>query len=463
MQLAVKKRLKPNAGLTVEFFSPLSRLPIDEAMSLFLDIIGAGVTLVTLADRRAYTRQSIRANQGEIYQVASMMQAARAQAEATGYYSTKAWRGRRGSATNIYPSWITRQDDKLILDPAKHPTVVRICHMALMMGVNQIVVTLNAESLPVLNDRKRRHRGTPLWDKGSVWKMLRGRQLLGQQEVAHYIDGKSKPTGEVIQAYPAAIDEKLWLRLQAKLDSRTSGTHNGRNVSRMTNLFGDLARCQCGERMKVVRKGQQYVYLRCSAASVGACEHKDYFRLDRIELTVLPAIADVVIDDTPSATDPTVALERQIIQAKVDAAKIAQAYKRAMLRSGELAERTAAKLEVDHQAKTEVVANLQRQLNALQTAIPAKEQQQAIQSVLSRALAGEVAARAKIADALPGLLKRLTCLSDGRWQAETDRLATTFGGSKPPTLTVKLRYDAKRIIRPSGKPVAIKWLKIRER
>ena len=43
--------------------------------------------------------------------------------------------------------------------------------------------------------------------------------------------------------------------------------------------------------MKIHRRGDlgEYVYLGCSNAYVGACDNKKFYRLDRIERTVLSA------------------------------------------------------------------------------------------------------------------------------------------------------------------------------
>ena len=59
------KRVKPKTGLVVESFSRLNRLHIDEALDVFFDIVcKGGVALVTLQDRRAYTKKSVRNDKG---------------------------------------------------------------------------------------------------------------------------------------------------------------------------------------------------------------------------------------------------------------------------------------------------------------------------------------------------------------------------------------------------------------
>ena len=226
MELATKKKLKPNAALIVESFSRLSRLPIDLALRLFLDIIGSGCTLITLADHNAYTRATLRRNHGQIYQVSSAMQAARAEAEAKAFYATQSWQRRRGSAKSVYPAWITCEDGRLIPDPVKAAVVDRYWHMALEMGVTQICQILNSEGVPVLDGRKRKRR-ILVWNPGSLITHLRSRQVLGEQLVGHYVDGKRRTNGEYIQAYPPVISEELWQAVQVKLDFPSAGCRHG--------------------------------------------------------------------------------------------------------------------------------------------------------------------------------------------------------------------------------------------
>jgi phage-related minor tail protein len=161
------------------------------------------------------------------------------------------------------------------------------------------------------------------------------------------------------------------------------------------------------------------VYIGCSAAYDGGCklDNKRWYRVDHLERTILPRIAGEVVDDEPR-TDPIVALEKQIAKLKAEATDIEQAYQRSMRRGGELAERTQAKLESEYTAKRDAVAKLERQLAALETAKPASEVQQEIGGLLGAALNGDVTARAKIANALPALIKRITCRKDGTLRVE---------------------------------------------
>ena len=119
---------------------------------------------------------------------------------------------------------------------------------------------------------------------------------------------------------------------------------------------------------------------------------------------------------TDTQGDPTAGLEKQIAKAKADAAALETAYERAMLRSGTLAERTAAKLEADHAAKLASVTKLERELAVLKMAKPADQQLSALKTLSERLqrLSGTalVEARGKVATALPALFRAITFAPD---------------------------------------------------
>jgi hypothetical protein len=154
----------------------------------------------------------------------------------------------------------------------------------LTVGVNRLVQTLNKENLPTMT-------GKGAWEQAGLATMVRSRMLLGEQRVSQYVDGVRTFTGEVIKvACPAVVTEDQWTLASAALDGRKKGVMNGRNATKMANLFGDMARCEvCGGRMKIKQKGRsgQFKYFGCSAAGVGRYEAKNYHRLDQVETRLL--------------------------------------------------------------------------------------------------------------------------------------------------------------------------------
>jgi hypothetical protein len=442
MKLATSGKLGPNPGLTVESFSRLSRLPIDLAMGLFLDIIGAGVALFTLTDGNVYTRESVRANHGQMYQVTAGLQAARATAEATSGYSKKSWGVRRGTVTALTPSWFRKYAKKptdtdfhevshfkalkknfpgvqleVRVDPDKHAIIQRIFTDVLSIGLDRLARDLNQQGVPTFAGKGHS------WSPADLGGMVRGRMVLGEQRIGKCVEGVASKTDQWVKAYSPVVTEDQWLLANAALDSRKKGgVATGRNVTRMTNLFGDLARCgKCGGRMKVKQKGRvgQFHYFACSRSGVGTCDVKKYHRLDQVESRWLRDFDTRALGDWTAkpVEDKAATLKAQIATATTEAAVIQRAYKRALLQEGDMAAQTAADFAAEHAAKLEALRLLERQLTAALAAKPADEQIDRVKELAGvlDGLEGEdlISARRQIAAALPSFVRQIRFMPDG--------------------------------------------------
>lgn len=435
MKMAVDNKLGANPGLTVESFSRLGRLPIDRFNELFWALMRAGVTLITLKDHRAYSKASVRHDKGQVYQIQAAMQAASSYAEDLAYYTAKSWKVRRGTASSLAPAWFDKFADGVLVtqfkgaaknaklelrpNPDKLKVIERIFADILTMGVDRLAKTLNQQGVPTFAGS-----GAP-WGQAHLANLIRSRMVLGEQAVGKYIEGVRTKTGEVIKdAYPAVITEDQWMQANAELDRRKKGVANGRNVTAMTNLFGDMAQCDtCNGRMKIRQKGRvgQFRYLGCSNAGVGKCANKRYFRLDMIEKSLFKYIGVRALSGwerpEPEA-DPAEAIAAKIAAAKAEAKKIEVLYERSMERSGELAERTQAKLEGDHAAKRQEIKVMERELSAIK-AKPPIDVQAALLVKLTGSLDGLkgeelIHARRHVATILPTFVTAIRFRSDGR-------------------------------------------------
>ena len=90
------------------------------------------------------------------------------------------------------------------IDKTKVKTIKRIFQMILTMGTREIAAILNAEGTPTLSNRKRA-RGFNVWTHESISDLIRGKQVLGLQEVGRMENRKRKLTGETIKAYDAVV------------------------------------------------------------------------------------------------------------------------------------------------------------------------------------------------------------------------------------------------------------------
>jgi hypothetical protein len=297
------RRLRPNAGLAVESFSRLCRLPIDDALHLFLQIIRAGVTLITLVDHRAYTRASLRANRGEIHYVAAHLEAARAEAEAKSYFSRASWAARRDKVIDMHVGWVVPTADRsgYVEVEGSRAIFARMFRECETMGYDKVAGRFNADNIKPFACWN--HTPT-IWYGNHIRRLVTGQEVLGYREIAHYEGKKRVKTGKFERVYPAMVSEKQHKRTNAARRAATEAAHErgetngGRKGTGFANLFQQLAKCaHCGAAMKLgstVKRGKRYQYFRCSNLRRQACNHPHTFDYALVEREFLAVFADIV-------------------------------------------------------------------------------------------------------------------------------------------------------------------------
>ena len=406
--------------LIVEAFDRLSRQTARHAFNQFSDLLDAGIEIVTLVDGRRYTAESVDSNAGELFMSIGMMLGAHTELKNKADRTRHNWTQRRGTIRTMVPAWIIKDGDKPILNEPKTEIIRRIFRDILAKGTDLIAKELNDEGVAFLCTRKRR-RDKAIWNRSTIQKLVRGRQVLGYQEVAQSVNGVRKVSGE-LKLYPNVVTEQQWQAAQAAIDGRKVGPGTGRNVTRFTNLYGSLARCGvCGDRMRVAQRGRtrKFSYIACSASLHRKCTHAKYHRLDHVDANVLALLSNLTWqDDAPddNADDLAARLdvaqkEANKLQRNVDALAATFADAPAAIHA------SMTKLANQHTDKLATVTQLERQLATLRMAKPADQQLAGVQSLsqrlerLSRSALTD--ARGKIAMALPALFRRLTFKPDG--------------------------------------------------
>ena len=433
-----------------EAFDRFTREPVRIAQQLFLSLINGdesthgGLEVVTLIDGKRYTAESIDHNVGELYTSIALMLGAHMESKNKGDRIHEVWNapnGRRnggigketGLPSNIFPAWIVKTKQGPKLDKAKAVTLHRIRKLVETKGCEQMAKLFNDEGVPTLNTRKRPGRVTPIWDKTAIHKIIRGRQVLGEQAIGRYMDVKDPKSGETTfkrvltgevktNAYPAVWTEEQWLTANHALDRRKRGVQTGRNATTYANMFGPLALCgRCGGIMKIRGRGRlgPFKYLGCSNSGVSMCRHKTYHQLDKVEADLFALTSNLTWQgDTRDENLGNIDAQLTAIRGQMDkrqrnikamAASFADAPP--AIRAEMMA--LAKEQEADQAAK----AKLERQLATLRTAKPADEQLAGVQSLSERLerLSGPqlTEARGKIAMSLPALFRRLTFKPEG--------------------------------------------------
>jgi DNA invertase Pin-like site-specific DNA recombinase len=442
--------------LIVEALDRLSRQAPRIAQQQLLALVNAGVEVVTLLDNQRYSQNSLDANMGQLFLSVGMMIGAHAESAIKAKRIADTWTNtRRESANNILPGWFVKTVDGrpvrsvkgakkaggvigIIIDKHKVAIVRRIFRMILELGTRDIAARLNAEGVPTLSTRKTA-RGFNVWTHETISGLIRGKQVLGLQEVGRMENGKRVLTGETIKAYDAIIDESGWLAANAAIDSRHSGTHTGHNRIAFPNLFGTMAVCGCCQGRLVIRGNGAYAikYLGCSNASTSyqtkwqkgkptyakvppTCTNRKYYPLTKVEGDVFRVLSNLTWQ-TEKLDDRAASLAAQLDTIK---ARMAKRQRNVDAIVADYADAPAAlrqsltKLTTDQEKDEADRTQLERQLAATKSAQPADAQLASVQSLakrLGRLNGSELAeSRKKIAMALPSLLKALTFSPDGQ-------------------------------------------------
>lgn len=273
-------RVAPGSFLIIEQFDRLSRAEVNVALRLFLDLVDAGIVVVTLADKKVWDKESV-TDVGDlitaiIYMSRANDESARKSDRLSAVWAQKKKRAADGTASRIVtsevPRWLRANDDKtgFVVVPELAESVRRVFEMRINgAGVVAICRRANQERWPVPGkspvrkageadeDFSQRKLASGQWHQSLVSRILRNRAVLGEYQPRR-IDAENSrnriPVGEPIRGYyPAVIDEATFLRAQAT--SLRRGTRPGRRDAHARNWLYGLVKCgECGN--SLVRKNK---------------------------------------------------------------------------------------------------------------------------------------------------------------------------------------------------------------
>jgi DNA invertase Pin-like site-specific DNA recombinase len=278
---AVKAGKVPSGSfLIIEQFDRLSRANVNVALRLLMDLIEAGITVVTLVDEKEWTKDSL-LDLPELFTAIIFMarandESVRKSERLTAVWEQKKKRAADGTATKIVtseaPRWLRARLDKSKFDPIPElaESVRRVFEMRINgAGAAAICSRANRECWPVPGkspirksgendeDFVRRKETSGQWHLSLVNRILKNRAVLGEYQPRRVDREDSRnriAVGEPISDYyPAIIDEATFLRAQAT--SLRRGIRPGRRDINARNWLYGLAKCgECGN--SLVRKNK---------------------------------------------------------------------------------------------------------------------------------------------------------------------------------------------------------------
>ena len=296
---AVKEGKVPAGSfLLVESLDRLSRQEVRKSLGLFLNIIDAGINIVTLTDSRVYTAQ--RTELVDLLTSLVIMSRAHEESATKSLRVGAAWASKRARArtqplTAWCPAWLRLSSDRTKYETiGDRVAVVRRIFAESASGVGNYTITrrLNMGRVP--------HFGGKTWHQSYVSKILKNRAVIGEFQPHRLVNGRRVPDGDPVKGYfPAVIDEATFYRAQHGLSERlTRGA--GRKGARFTNLFSGLLVCAyCGGPVKFESKGHPpkgASFLVCDGAKRGlGCEIARW-RYDEFEASFLAFVRELDLE-----------------------------------------------------------------------------------------------------------------------------------------------------------------------
>jgi DNA invertase Pin-like site-specific DNA recombinase len=325
LQAITKGVVKRGSFLLVESLDRLSRDQISEQLTMFLNIINAGVTIVTLADEMVYSKDSINNNMGGIMYSLMIMSRAHEESATKSKRLKAAWDNKRSGQkklTSVCPGWLRLNADRseFIVIKDRSRIVKQIFTMADKgVGKYTITKTLNQKGIPTW-------RGSKMWQESFVQKVLQNRSVIGEFQPHRFVNGKRVPVGDPIVGYfPSVITPELFLRVQTK---RSAGRkYPGRTGSGVGNLFSVIARCGYTDTaMVLVNKGRggSYKYLVSMAARFGTGAKYISWKYDDFETSFLTFIKELDYNEIlrHSDDDATETVESELLQKNDELGKL---------------------------------------------------------------------------------------------------------------------------------------------
>jgi hypothetical protein len=273
-------KIETPSALLVENLDRLSRATIPEALRQFLDLMAAGITIVTLIDRQEYSKETIEQGMNSLIISISIMHRAHEESVTKQHRRSKSWELNRKKAREgikfkaMCPSWLNYSEKKqqYIEYEERVKVVKRIFDLYIAgYGLNTICKTLNDEKIKTFSTRSSR------WWVSYIRKILSSRSVFGEIQFMKTVQVKSgkritEPDGDPIENYyPTIIEKEIFLKAQNLKDNRF--TPFGR-IGEANNLFTKISKCgYCGATMYYnIRSRNKIPYLSCSSSMVKKCK-----------------------------------------------------------------------------------------------------------------------------------------------------------------------------------------------
>jgi hypothetical protein len=301
-----------------------------------MDLINAGIIIVTLLDNQIYSGDKLRNDWTPLIVSLVTMSRAHEESRVKSQRCRDAWQRKRDNIptekmTSRCPSWLLVAEDwksyNVIPEYAETiRTIFEYC--ANGMGSRLIAKRLNQDTVPFFF-REGNKKSTKEWTHSTVKRILDSRSVIGEYQPCKMVDGERKPEGPAIPNYfPRIITDEKFYKAHSAMQSRTH--KGGRKGKTYPNVFSGLGVCEnCGGPLNYVntrnpKRGRGGAYLICAAAIRGRCTnhvHMSYDQLESHVLSLLPHFDCRAILGKADTTDPVADAEAVLVAKEAKLAK----------------------------------------------------------------------------------------------------------------------------------------------
>lgn len=299
--------IEPGTYLLVEALDRLSRQDLLESVPLLMRLVKAGLIVVTLTDKKEWSRENLKKMEDFMY---SVMLFSRAHEESSQkgkrvrerFEAGRSLLSRRefGSA----PGWLQRESKEhpWIVIEERAEAVRKVFELSAQgYGTKAIAQIANSENWPI--PTRDTLSKPPIWHATMAGRLLRMREVTGEREyryTSHEAKQRAKhwkgeASGIVVpDYYPRIVSDELWHRARASIDRRM--TKPRRRDEHYMNIWSGLLRCgYCGASIqrKTETRGSSRAQLICSnkLAGVTSCKTGSASKTDEPLLLDICAMA----------------------------------------------------------------------------------------------------------------------------------------------------------------------------
>lgn len=324
-----RKRVPRGAYLIVESLDRLSREDILPALTLVLNLIGAGIRIVQLLPVEMVYDE--RANPMHLMMMIMELSRGHSESAMKSERVGGAWKEKKRLAaadrvplTKRVPAWLRLVDGGWEIVAEAADAVRRIYRWAIEgYGLGAITKKLNAARVPPIGTAE-------YWARSYVAKILSNPAVIGQYQPHRGRGKKRQPDGDPVpRYYPAVVSEKEWYAARAAVASRRGRA--GRPMKDRVNVFaGLLFDARGGGAMQQANKGKKgggRVLVSYRAVQGVAGSRYTSFPFDAFERAVLSCLREVdpgeILDSAQgSHAARSLALAGRLAQVEGEAEKV---------------------------------------------------------------------------------------------------------------------------------------------